>query len=271
MAFAITEAELRLHNRFRLCIFSLEFIMKAWFMKNKWKVIISLLIVAALTAAFFAGGSPQGSTPSSTAVASESRPESVSSQPVSEPAERTEPSAPSESSEPSEISSEPEETEPEPTYVPPAPIQTQPETEPETEPEAEPALSCTISITCYTILDNFDLCKPEKQPFVPADGVILSTRTVEFEEGESVFDVLQRVCRDYGIQLDASWTPTFNSSYVKSIANLYEKDVTSNSGWLYKVNGWFPNYGCSSYYLEDGDSICWVYTCDLGQDVGVGF
>ena len=245
--------------------------MKAWFMKNKWKVIIPLLIVAALTAAFFAGGSPQSSTPSSSA-APETVLESVSSQPETEPTERTEPSVPSsESSEPSEISSEPEVTEPEPTYVPPAPIQTQPETEPETEPEAEPALTCTISITCYTILDNFDLCKPEKQPFVPADGVILSTRTVEFDEGESVLDVLRRVCRDYGIQLDANWTPAYNSSYVKGMANLYEKDVTPASGWMYKVNGWFPNYGCSSYYLKDGDSICWVYTCNLGKDVGAGF
>ena len=37
---------------------------------------------------------------------------------------------------------------------------------------------------------------------------------------------------------------------------------------MYKVKGWFPNYGCSRYQGEDGDAICWVYTCDLGADVG---
>ena len=37
---------------------------------------------------------------------------------------------------------------------------------------------------------------------------------------------------------------------------------------MYKVNGWFPNYGCSRYQLQDGDTVCWVYTCDLGSDVG---
>ena len=36
----------------------------------------------------------------------------------------------------------------------------------------------------------------------------------------------------------------------------------------YKVNGWFPNYGCSRYQLKEGDTIEWVYTCDLGVDVG---
>ena len=34
------------------------------------------------------------------------------------------------------------------------------------------------------------------------------------------------------------------------------------------LNDWFPNYGCSRYQLEGGDEVCWVYTCDLGADVG---
>ena len=40
------------------------------------------------------------------------------------------------------------------------------------------------------------------------------------------------------------------------------------SGWMYRVNGEFPNKGCSDYELKDGDVIEWVYTCDLGQDIG---
>lgn len=45
---------------------------------------------------------------------------------------------------------------------------------------------------------------------------------------------------------------------------------TSGSGWMYSVNDWYPNYGCSCYTVQPGDVICWVYTCDLGQDVGGG-
>lgn len=37
---------------------------------------------------------------------------------------------------------------------------------------------------------------------------------------------------------------------------------------MYKVNGWFPNYGCSRYQLQAGDDVQWLYTCDLGLDVG---
>ena len=116
-----------------------------------------------------------------------------------------------------------------------------------------------------------DQCKEPKKEYVPDNGVILSTTTVTFTEGESVFDVLQRVCCDNGIQMDASWSGKYGSAYVEGIANIYEKDVGSTSGWMYKVNGCFPNYGCSSYTLSQGDVICWVYTCNLGDDVGGGY
>ena len=129
--------------------------------------------------------------------------------------------------------------------------------------------SCTIQILCYTILDNMGDLTPGKDAFVPASGVILSTTRVQFTEGETVFEVLKRVCNYAGIQLEYSWTPMYNSYYIEGINYLYEFDCGPQSGWMYKVNGWFPNYGCSSYRLSDGDNIVWCYTCNgLGADVG---
>ena len=68
--------------------------------------------------------------------------------------------------------------------------------------------------------------------------------------------------------MESSWTPIYNSAYIEGIHNLYEFDCGSLSGWMYRVNGWYPNYGCSRYQLEPGDVVEWRYTCDLGQDVG---
>lgn len=99
----------------------------------------------------------------------------------------------------------------------------------------------------------------------------MPSTTVTFSEGESVFDVLQRVCQDNKIHMESVWTPMYNSAYVEGIHNLYEFDVGSLSGWMYSVNGWFPNYGCSRYALQNGDVVNWVYTCDLGYDVGGGY
>ena len=128
--------------------------------------------------------------------------------------------------------------------------------------------TCTISISCATILNNMSDLKSGKEEFVPSDGWILAASEVEFTEGESVHDVLQRVCKDAGIQMESAFTPAYNSAYVEGINNLYEFDCGQLSGWMYNVNGWFPNYGCSKYTVQDGDVINWVYTCNLGKDVG---
>lgn len=135
--------------------------------------------------------------------------------------------------------------------------------------DSSKTLSCTFSIECSTILNNLSDLDPDKFEAVPTDGVILATKTVKFSPGESVFDVLQRVCSENGIHMEASWTPIYNSAYVEGIHNLYEFDCGAESGWMYRVNGWYPNYGCSRYQLAAGDVVEWRYTCKgLGKDVG---
>ena len=133
------------------------------------------------------------------------------------------------------------------------------------------AYTCTISISCATVLNHMDWLDADKAEVVPEDGWILAPTAVTFYEGESVFNVLQRTCKQLGIQMEFVDTPIYNSAYIEGIHNLYEFDCGELSGWMYQVNGWFPNYGCSRYQLQDGDTISWVYTCDLGYDVGGGY
>lgn len=141
--------------------------------------------------------------------------------------------------------------------------------EPQEQETKNNKITCTFSISCSTILDNIkDLDPPDKIELVPNDGWILKPTKVEFKEGESVFDVLQRVCKENNIHMEFSFTPIYNSAYIEGINNLYEFDCGSNSGWMYSVNDWFPNYGCSRYVLQDGDVVEWKYTCDLGIDIG---
>ena len=185
-----------------------------------------------------------------------------------EPTEETEPSSSAETQENTALSIAPTEKPAEATQAVSStetePSETQTE---ETEPPAKNI--CTISIRCDTILNNMDDLAPGKAEFVPGDGFILYPVTVEFEEGETAFDVLTRACTTYGIQIEYSWTPMYDSYYIEGIGHLYEFDCGSESGWMYKVNGWFPNYGCSAYTLQDGDSIAWCYTCvGLGADLG---
>jgi hypothetical protein len=128
---------------------------------------------------------------------------------------------------------------------------------------------CTITIRCDTILNNVKSLDEGKVPYVPADGIILQEVTVEFTPGETVFDILQRVCDAADIPLEYSWTPLYDSYYLEGICHLYEFDCGSESGWMFQVNGKFPNYGCSSYEVKPGDQIQWQYSCiGLGADLG---
>ena len=133
---------------------------------------------------------------------------------------------------------------------------------------SENKTACTISISCSTLLNHLDRVKKNKISVIPSDAWILKAVNAEFSEGESVFDVTKRVCMENKIPFEFTLAPIYNTAYIEGINNIYEFDCGSTSGWLYKVNGEFKSYGCSDCKLSDGDVIEWVYTCDLGKDVG---
>ncbi|MBQ7751833.1 MAG: DUF4430 domain-containing protein [Clostridia bacterium] len=133
--------------------------------------------------------------------------------------------------------------------------------------EEKSELYCTLSISCETILEDISRLDESKRELVK-NGIILPTTKIEFSEGESVFDVLLRETKERKIHLEFVNTPVYDSVYVEGIANIYEFDAGELSGWMYRVNGEFPNFGCSKYILKNGDRIEFVYTCDLGKDVG---
>ena len=173
-------------------------------------------------------------------------------------------SAPSETERQEETPAVPPEQNEAPTQAPDTPASPD-----EPEPPVENTVpTCTVSISCAAILENLDRLNAEKADLIPADGVLLAPTAVEFTEGESVFNVLKRVCRENKIHMEFSETPVYQSAYIEGIGNLYEFDCGEGSGWMYRVNDEFPNYGCSRYTLADSDTVEWVYTCDFGADVG---
>ena len=136
-------------------------------------------------------------------------------------------------------------------------------------PKEPKPVTVTLEIRCDTLSSHMSkLENPAIEDYIPADGTILDRSTYKGTTDNTVFDALNTLCRNNDIQLEFSYTPIYESYYIEGINYLYEFDGGNLSGWMYKVNGWFPNYGCSSYYLSDGDVIEWVYTCDLGKDVG---
>ncbi|OME32599.1 S-layer protein, partial [Paenibacillus odorifer] len=98
-------------------------------------------------------------------------------------------------------------------------------------------------------------------------GYVVPSVQVELQSGDTVWSVLKRVLDSRGIDYRDSWNSDFGSVYVESIAGDGEFDHGSGSGWMYNVNGKYPNYGASSYDLSAGDRIQWRYTTNLGVDL----
>jgi hypothetical protein len=140
--------------------------------------------------------------------------------------------------------------------------------EPQDASVGDGSFTVSLTVECKVLLDNLEKLDKNKRELVPADGVIFPAANVTVYEGESVFNVLQREMKRAQIHFEFVNTPIYNSAYIEGINNLYEFDAGELSGWMYKVNGWFPNYGCSRYQPEAGDVVEWIFTCDLGRDIG---
>lgn len=136
------------------------------------------------------------------------------------------------------------------------------------EPTSTPAVekekkhTCSFTIECRLILDRKDLWRDGLEEVVPGDGVFFSGK-IRYKKGQSVYDILKKICDKNDILLDADYTPLYDTYYVRGIGNLYEFDCGSESGWKYKVNGVLPGVGSSLYEIKDDDEIVFFYDTEI--------
>lgn len=140
-------------------------------------------------------------------------------------------------------------------------------------------ITCFVTIDCRNIQKNLSSLKKGKQSFVPKNGFILKNAAVTLSNGETAFDALKKACRKNvctdnckycqkgGIQIESSYTPAYKSYYVEGIHQLYEKDCGSLSGWMYNVDGTYPDVSSSVYNLKGGEKITFAYTVSMGDDL----
>nr|WP_319489057.1 DUF4430 domain-containing protein [uncultured Caproiciproducens sp.] len=121
--------------------------------------------------------------------------------------------------------------------------------------------SCTLLISCGDILKSRDKFSADQLSIVPEDGVIYSEKTIAIKSGDTVFDVLLRETKADKIQMEFVASPVYQTNYIKSIDNIYEKAFGSTSGWMYTVNSKQPPVAASGYKLKNGDKIQWLYVC----------
>lgn len=99
---------------------------------------------------------------------------------------------------------------------------------------------------------------PKGRTYFPAQN--LSIRPGE----DTAFSLLQKT----GLTYKYNYHKTYSGVYVSAIEGLAEFDGGPNSGWMYRVNGEFPNHSASLHKIHAGDKVEWLYTRDLGKDLG---
>ena len=120
-------------------------------------------------------------------------------------------------------------------------------------------IDCTITIECKSILDNMDDLKKGHESYVPKNGIMLENYKTTLKNGSTVYDLLKTACKNNKITYTAK--DTMYSVYIVGINNIDEFDCGKKSGWLYSVNGKYPNVSVDSKKLKDGDKVVFTYTC----------
>lgn len=99
-------------------------------------------------------------------------------------------------------------------------------------------------------------------------GYHINNKEMELEPRDTAYDVLERAIGKSNLKT----TGTGSSLYVASMELngkwVGEFDYGSGSGWMYNVNGKYPNISAGAYRLKAGDDVNWRYTTDLGEDLG---
>ena len=132
-----------------------------------------------------------------------------------------------------------------------------------TEPTVSPgAATVSFAIQCTSIINHRELWRDGLEEVIPTSGYFYQGHQ-EISAGDTVYDLLKRICDKNNIALDAEYTPLFGSYYIKGIGNLYEFDCGSESGWKYMVNDTYADVSSSSYILKKGDRVVFTYDFQL--------
>ncbi|SHI14949.1 S-layer homology domain-containing protein [Sporobacter termitidis DSM 10068] len=90
---------------------------------------------------------------------------------------------------------------------------------------------------------------------------------IEIEPGETAYSLLVKTGRDIDANLNTQY-----GVYVKTIDVLGEFDEGPDSGWMFRVTHSgkteFPGHSAALEPVSEGDYVEWLYTRDLGKDIG---
>ena len=93
----------------------------------------------------------------------------------------------------------------------------------------------------------------------------IPTTTFEVDMNATVKDVLEKALEEYDMTCENE-TGNYVTSITFGADTLGEFSNGELSGWMYTLNGAYPDLGVAEQFLEDGDVIVWHYTDDYTKE-----
>ncbi|MEW8973803.1 MAG: S-layer homology domain-containing protein [Tissierellaceae bacterium] len=155
------------------------------------------------------------------------------------------------------ISSEPTKNKEGNPLIRPVPIDVLVREEGSEDPNIDPSIpieknSITLSVDTKTI----------------GGGYYINNKEMELSPRDTAYDVLERAIGKSNLKTTGSSSSLYVASMRLNGKWIGEFDHGSGSGWMYNVNGKYPNISAGAYRLKAGDDVNWRYTTDLGEDLG---
>ena len=99
-----------------------------------------------------------------------------------------------------------------------------------------------------------------------------ASQWIDISDNETAFSLLQKTGLDLRYSNHSVWAGVYVEAIKSPVSGLFfgEFDDGETSGWMYRVNGEFPDYSSSLFEIRDGDRVEWLYTRNLGDDIGGG-
>ena len=156
----------------------------------------------------------------------------------------------------------------EPTPVEPTPVEPTPvEPTPVVPTPVEPTPVVPTPVDPTPVDPDPETITVTFQLHTDTDAWILPTVVRDLPEGTTAFEVFKQVLAANGYTYDAK------GSYVRAViapdgTKVAELSKGQYSGWMYRVNGEFPDTYMGAYELEDGDGIEVFFTADYTKEPG---
>ena len=127
----------------------------------------------------------------------------------------------------------------------------------------EDAANVHIQIRCDEVAEAPEmLTDPALAEYIPEDGIALARLKYIAKEGDSVLQILEKICKNNNIEVKKT-----EDGLIEAIGYLKNGDCGEGSCWVYTVDGKLMSDNPADSKVKGGEDIVWTFALNGGRDI----